>query len=330
MEMGIRALADASATTPQGSRVNRPPKQMASGEPQLLASQEQSWNGVSVCEMEMSWPSASACHEITERHACLWAVVEQIGGQYEHRTDPREPLHVARPRCHAMSLVPPGMELWAYARRIRYVRAVRVTFDLDHAGLALGDRRLWPAFAEPRLMFTSDSVWQIAALLAAECSKPRGVDGLYGEGLATALCAELLRLGDSEKRPIARGGLAPWQMQRITEYMQAHLGDAIQLGDVAHIAGVSRSFFSEAFRITTGVPPYRWYLTMRIRHAQDLLLDTALPLVEIALRTGFADQSHFTKSFQRQVGTSPGAWRRTRRNRCPPISVIEERSARTG
>jgi AraC family transcriptional regulator len=219
-----------------------------------------------------------------------------------------------------MSLVPPGMELWGYARRIRYLRTVRVTFDLDQAGLALGDRRLWPAFAKPRLMFTSDPLWQITALLAAECRKPRGIDALYGESLATALCAELLRLGDTESRPMARGGLAPWQMQRITDYMQARLGETIQLSDVAQTAGVSRSHFSEAFRVTTGMPPYRWHLNMRIRHAQELLLDTALPLAEIALRTGFADQSHFTRRFQRQVGTSPGAWRRTRRNCYPPIS----------
>ena len=114
--------------------------------------------------------------------------------------------------------------------------------------------------------------------------------------------------------PQARGGLAPWQMRRITEYTERHLGHTIKLIDLARLAGMSRSHFSRAFRTTTGIPPHRWHLNARIRHAQELLLDNGLPLVEIALRTGFADQSHFTRCFQRQIGTTPGAWRRMRSN----------------
>jgi AraC-like DNA-binding protein len=112
--------------------------------------------------------------------------------------------------------------------------------------------------------------------------------------------------------PVARRDLAPWQMRRITEYTEAHLGHAIKVADFARLAGMSRSHFSRAFRTTTGLPPHRWHLNARIRRAQELLLDNALSLVEIALETGFADQSHFTRCFQHQVGTTPGAWRRTR------------------
>jgi len=123
------------------------------------------------------------------------------------------------------------------------------------------------------------------------------------------------RQGESTKRsrvPEARGALAPWQMRRITEYTERHLGHTIRLTDFARLMGMSRSHFSRAFRTTTGIPPHRWHLNARIRRAQELLLDNRLPLVEIALRTGFTDQSHFTRCFQRQVGTTPGAWRRTR------------------
>jgi len=315
MELGIHALSGVPAVVLHGRpRIDRLPTLAVPGEPHVAVGQERTWSGVSVCTLEMRWPDGSACHEITSQKASLWIILEEVGGRYEHRVAPGEPLRQARTGTHAMSVVPAGMEVWGYSRGIRFVRALRVTFDLEQAGLALGDRRLGPAFAEPRLMFANDSLWQIATLLASECDKPRVVDRLYGESLSTALCVELLRLGATENRPMARGGLAPWQMRRITEYMEAHLSDTIQLSDFAQLAGMSRSHFSQAFRTTTGMPPHRWHLNARIRRAQELLLDTALPLVEIALRTGFADQSHFTKSFQRQVGTSPGAWRRTRRN----------------
>jgi len=314
MEIAMHALRGATPLVLPGTVVDRLPKRVVSGQPEVVVGRELSWGGVSVCEMDMRWPDGRARHEITCKQAALWVVTEQVGGQYEHRTDPSEPLPSVRTGPRTMSLVPPDMELWGYAHSIRFVRSLRLTFDLERAGLALGDRRLGPAFAAPRLMFASEPLWQIVSLLAGECRKQSGTDGLYGESIATALCVELLRLGDAGSRPAARGGLAPWQMRRVTEYMEAHLGDAIQLSDFAQLVKMSRSHFSQAFRTTTGMPPHRWHLNARIRRAQELLLDTVHSLAEIALQTGFADQSHFTKSFQRQVGTSPGAWRRTRRS----------------
>ncbi len=314
MEVVTRTPRGATSVFLPRLDVARSQKRMTSGEPDVMLGQELSWGGVSVCQMDMRWPDGQACHEMTCGHAVLWVVTEQVGGQYEHRTDPNEAVRSSRPGPRMMSLVPPGASLWGYGQSIRLVRTLRITFDLERAGLALGDRRLGPAFAVPRLMFTSESLWQIAALLAGECNKDSGTDGLYGESIATALCVELLRLGDARNEPVARGGLAPWQMRRVTEYMEAHLGDAIQLSDFAQLVGMSRSHFSQAFRTTTGMPPHRWHLNARISRAQELLLDTSLSLADIALQTGFADQSHFTKSFQRQVSTSPGAWRRSRRS----------------
>jgi transcriptional regulator GlxA family with amidase domain len=63
-----------------------------------------------------------------------------------------------------------------------------------------------------------------------------------------------------------------------------------------------------------GVSPYRWFLNARVKHAQTLLLNGTLPLAEIAVRLGFADQSHFTKAFRRATGTTPGEWRRGHRS----------------
>ncbi len=57
--------------------------------------------------------------------------------------------------------------------------------------------------------------------------------------------------------------------------------------------------------------PHRWLLQRRIDQAKALLRETAEPLAEIAIRCGFADQSHFTRTFTRAAGVSPGAWRRS-------------------
>jgi AraC family transcriptional regulator len=312
--MGVTTRIDAAAIVLPGSTVTHLPKPTGSGEPEVAVGQERSWGGVSVCETDLRWSDGGAQHEITCEQAVLWVIAEQVGGRYEHRTDPSKPLVPEHSGQHVMSLVPPGMELWGYARKIRFVRSLRLTFDPGRAGLSLGNRRLEPAFATPRLMFTSDSLWQIVSLLIDEYRAPHRRDALYGESIATALCVELLRLGATGKAPATRSGLAPWQMNRVVDYTQTHLCDPIPLSDFAQLVGMSRSYFSHAFHRTTGMPPHRWHLHMRILRAQELLLDTTLPLAEIALRTGFADQSHFTKNFRRQVGVSPGAWRRNRRS----------------
>jgi transcriptional regulator GlxA family with amidase domain len=107
-----------------------------------------------------------------------------------------------------------------------------------------------------------------------------------------------------------RGGLPPWRLQRVTEYIEAHLADPIKVQQLAEFSGLSQPQFRRLFSQLTGQPPHRWRLSAKIRRAQALLLSTHLPLVEIALITGFADQSHFNNVFRRQVGASPGSWRR--------------------
>ena len=70
------------------------------------------------------------------------------------------------------------------------------------------------------------------------------------------------------------------------------------------------SHFSRAFRISTGVPPHQWLLRQRVNAAKQLMTARDLSLSEIAISAGFANQSHFTRVFSAQVGTSPAAWRR--------------------
>jgi AraC family transcriptional regulator len=67
--------------------------------------------------------------------------------------------------------------------------------------------------------------------------------------------------------------------------------------------------------------PHQWQLNARITKAQELLLSGALSLSEVALITGFAEQSHFTRVFKSVTGTSPAAWRREHRRPDPSKSA---------
>ncbi|MDC0709358.1 helix-turn-helix transcriptional regulator [Stigmatella sp. ncwal1] len=84
----------------------------------------------------------------------------------------------------------------------------------------------------------------------------------------------------------------------------------MRLQDLARLTGLSQSQFGRAFKVSTGMTPFRWQTQLRLTRARELLRDGSLPLAQISLATGFAEQSHFTRVFQRWVGLSPGAWRR--------------------
>jgi AraC-like DNA-binding protein len=113
--------------------------------------------------------------------------------------------------------------------------------------------------------------------------------------------------------PIAKptqGGLAPWQERRALELLSANLDGHVTLKEIAQQCGLSVSHFSRAFRQTTGLPPHGWLINRRVEVAKSLLRNKQLSLFDVALSSGFVDQSHFTRVFTRAVGLSPGAWRR--------------------
>ena len=107
---------------------------------------------------------------------------------------------------------------------------------------------------------------------------------LYGDGLTAAIAA---RLFADPPGPGADGkGLAPWQLRRVVEYLDAHLPERVDLAHLAALVGLSQSHFSRAFKASTGMAPYRWQLDARIRRAQALLIDTP----RLARRGGRGDR----------------------------------------
>ena len=154
----------------------------------------------------------------------------------------------------------------------------------------------------------------IAALMMAlhadlEDGQPAG--HLYGEMLATTLAAYLVKRFSI--RPVAAkgaaGGLPKARLDRVLEFISAHLSDEIRLETLASIAGMSRHHFSELFRRSTGVSPHQYVIGQRVERGKRMLRDTDLSILEIGLATGFADQSHFTKTFRRIARVTPRDYR---------------------
>ena len=113
----------------------------------------------------------------------------------------------------------------------------------------------------------------------------------------------------AQLRPRIRGGLAPRALRRVREFIETHLEENLSIEALAAIVGLSMYHFARAFKQSEGMTPHEYLVQRRVRRAQDLLVATDLPLSEIALASGFADQSHCARRFREHVGVTPSSYR---------------------
>jgi AraC-like DNA-binding protein len=73
-------------------------------------------------------------------------------------------------------------------------------------------------------------------------------------------------------------------------------------------SGLSPCHFLRVFKHQTGMPPHRYHLNLRLERGRRLLRQ-GCEIADVAARTGFADQSHFTRHFRRFFGVTPGRYR---------------------
>ena len=109
--------------------------------------------------------------------------------------------------------------------------------------------------------------------------------------------------------PLPAKGLDERRLQRVVEFIDDHLDEAITVERLAAAACLSQFHFSRAFKLATGRTPHQYLSEERIRHARLLLAEGEQSLVEVALSCGFASQASFAKAFHRAAGTTPGHYR---------------------
>jgi transcriptional regulator GlxA family with amidase domain len=112
---------------------------------------------------------------------------------------------------------------------------------------------------------------------------------------------------------LARGGLPPRALQRVLDYVEAHLEKNISIQALSEIAGVSKFHFARTFKRSKGMTPHEYTVLCRIRRTRQLLSETDMPVSEIALASGFSDQSHCARRFREAVGLTPSQYRRSER-----------------
>jgi AraC family transcriptional regulator len=134
-------------------------------------------------------------------------------------------------------------------------------------------------------------------------------DKILVESLGTAMFIRIAQRFVGRLPLSSSKGLSPERLRRVRDYVEAHLDDDLSLTVLADITCLSPYHFSRSFKQATGVGPPRYVIQRRLEHAKRLLRRTRQPLAAIAQEAGFADQSHLTQIFRREMGVTPGRFR---------------------
>jgi AraC family transcriptional regulator len=186
-----------------------------------------------------------------------------------------------------------------------FVRSAAAVFDFSYKEIAL----------TPQLGFRNQHILHVALSLLHELHETNVVGQLYADSLAIGLAMQVVRRYSSLKDVrLDRGGMSPHKLRKAVALIDQHLAveeeGRVSLRVVAREVGISYSHFSRAFKQSIGMSPTNYIAERRIERAKKLMQETDLPIAEIALRSGFSSQSHFTTSFRRLAKVTPKSFRK--------------------
>jgi AraC-like DNA-binding protein len=137
------------------------------------------------------------------------------------------------------------------------------------------------------------------------------LDHVLADTLSTALAVQILRhlVGAAAMNLAPSNGLSRERIQRVRDYVEAHLSDPLTLTDIAEVACLSHYHLSRSFKLATGIGLHRYVMLRRIERAKYLVTKSNLRLADIAGAVGFDSQASFTTRFRQELGVTPGRLR---------------------
>ncbi|MBZ0161637.1 MAG: GlxA family transcriptional regulator [Notoacmeibacter sp.] len=140
----------------------------------------------------------------------------------------------------------------------------------------------------------------------------------HGEDLARGVAEQALAerqrgQGERQRLPLrARLGITSSRLLSIIELMESNVAEPLSLAEIADYTGLSRRQIERLFSRNLGRSPARYYLEVRLDRARHLLVQTWMPMIEVAVACGFVSASHFSKCYRDVYGRSPQHERQNR------------------
>tara|TARA_R110002020_G_scaffold353399_1_gene566368 strand:- start:908 stop:1741 length:834 start_codon:yes stop_codon:yes gene_type:complete len=194
----------------------------------------------------------------------------------------------------------------------------QLIFDLpeDAPALTGENRELVALFDAPRFFGLDNALRHYLEFMQSELAQgfDTSTNSFQQDRLAATLLGSLkARLGTAASSTQQRLDLT-----RINRFIRQHLAEELRVADLARLACLSEAHFSDCFRAQTGLSPWQYVKRQRLHAARQLILQSRLPLTDIAIQTGFANQSALSHAFRRSYGLSP---RKLRQCDAPPLTT---------
>ena len=160
-----------------------------------------------------------------------------------------------------------------------------------------------------RFRFEDKLLSQLGRQLLGAVHTQHALGLLYVESLTNALCYHLIEYHATYERRVTSGRrLAGSVLARIDGYLEAYADQPVTLETLAGLANLSVFHFSRLFKLTTGMTPYHYVLSWKIRQARQLLRADNASVADVSDALGFASSAHFSVAFKRITGSSPRAF----------------------
>jgi AraC-like DNA-binding protein len=153
-----------------------------------------------------------------------------------------------------------------------------------------------PVFSDPAMAST---------LSAALGNLEEELDELHADDIISRLTQGLAKHARQTVKPL--GAPAMRQAERVRDYLEEHALRLVRSGELEAVSGLDRYALSRHFRALYATSPHRFLLMRRLQRAREMI-KTGEPLAEVAVATGFTDQSHLNRQFKKAFGMTPGRW----------------------
>lgn len=220
------------------------------------------------------------------------------------------------PQVRSLGFMPStrGIKMYPLERQLRTLNCF---FDKDFFEETTEiDADGWYERAGSFMMLSNRTVETLMMTIHGELLQPGFGSDQMIEAASTMIAVEMARLGQqwSGGEACSPGrsnqGLAPWQMRRIRERLDA----ALQRGyptiqELSEICGISRGHLMRMFKAATGQPLHRFIMVERLNAARSMLAEDRLSIKEIGAALGFCNTAHFSNAFRRAEAMTPSEFR---------------------
>ena len=233
-------------------------------------------------------------------------LVTFFGGSMAIEGDSKQ-LHSTFLPTQAM-LIPPGTEThWHYTGTVDYA----VFYMLDTSKRLANAVQLLAESRNEPMLFADPLVSSTSRQLLDELQKGPGADTHYMHLLVQVMFEQTFRTLTTP----AGGSINPRnthfsRLQAVLNFIRNNLASDVTVATLARIAGINVSYFRRIFLEATGMAPHAYVFAARLEQARKLLIQSELPIAQIATDCGFSNQSHLTSRFRAAHAVTPAQFRK--------------------